>query len=170
MRASVLSNDYNKKELLIKMNYYYCQAVRRFHSKYKDRPAISEMPIKEVNRLVRQNNKALSDQKKKEIRLDLEKWREFNRKQTAAFENSAKQIIIQIAEAHDMTYGMLTGDRRGAGIYEARLKAIDAVYSKFPTWSLPALGRVFGGRDHSTMTHSLNKIKGLKLCGKWATT
>lgn len=70
-----------------------------------------------------------------------------------------KRIITRIAEAFGFTYADVIGDRRTAAVMRARWAAIAAVREAHPDWSLPRLGRVFGGRDHTTMLHAIRKME-----------
>ncbi|QGY05555.1 hypothetical protein MMSR116_29410 [Methylobacterium mesophilicum SR1.6/6] len=70
-----------------------------------------------------------------------------------------KRIITRVAEAFGFTYADVVGDRRTAAIMRARWAAIAAVREAHPDWSLPRLGRAFGGRDHTTMLHAIRKME-----------
>ncbi|MFB0491249.1 chromosomal replication initiation ATPase DnaA [Methylobacterium sp. OAE515] len=70
-----------------------------------------------------------------------------------------RRIIAQVAVAFGLTHADVVGPSRTAPVLRARLAAIAAVREAHPDWSLPRLGRAFGGRDHTTMLHALRKIK-----------
>lgn len=70
-----------------------------------------------------------------------------------------KRIISRVAEAFGLTYADVVGPSRTTPVLRARLAAIAAVREAHPGWSLPRLGRAFGGRDHTTMLHALRKIE-----------
>jgi hypothetical protein len=67
------------------------------------------------------------------------------------------QIIKDIARQHGITYADIIGPSRTQKIYKARHHAIHAVKAACPNKSLPELGRMFGGRDHTTILHALQK-------------
>jgi hypothetical protein len=69
----------------------------------------------------------------------------------------AKDIISIVAHHHGLTYADVIGPNRARNIIKARDYAIRAVADARPDWSLPHLGRIFGGRDHTTILHSLKK-------------
>jgi Bacterial dnaA protein helix-turn-helix len=67
------------------------------------------------------------------------------------------QIIRDIAKKHGITYADIIGPNRKRKFVMARHEAIHAVKQACPTISLPKLGRMFGGRDHTTILHALQK-------------
>lgn len=70
-----------------------------------------------------------------------------------------KRIITRVAQAFGVTYADIVGERRTLHLIRARYAAIAAVREAHPDWSLPRLGRVFGGRDHTTMLHAIRKMR-----------
>lgn len=56
------------------------------------------------------------------------------------------------------SYEDMIGPRRTRDIVHDRQTLMWEVKQKFPLVSLPFLGRMFGGRDHTTAIHSLRKI------------
>lgn len=67
------------------------------------------------------------------------------------------QIIRDIARKHGLSYADIIGPDRRQKVVMARHEAIHAVKKACPTKSLPELGRMFGGRDHTTILHALKK-------------
>jgi hypothetical protein len=67
------------------------------------------------------------------------------------------QIIRDIAKKYGITYADIIGPNRKRKYVMARHEAIHAVKQACPTKSLPELGRMFGGRDHTTILHALQK-------------
>lgn len=55
-------------------------------------------------------------------------------------------------------YNHIIGPRRGVDITPIRFKLIHEMTEKFQM-SLPAVGRHFGGRDHTTIIHALRRYK-----------
>ncbi|MCJ2098468.1 helix-turn-helix domain-containing protein [Methylobacterium sp. E-046] len=70
-----------------------------------------------------------------------------------------KRIIAQVAEAFGFTHADIVGDGRTSDVVRARYAAIAAVREVRPDLSLPRLGRLFGGRDHTTMLHAIRKME-----------
>lgn len=71
---------------------------------------------------------------------------------------SPRRIIARTAVAHGLTSEDILGPSRKGEIFRARLAAIDAVLQLHPALSLPQLGRIFGGRDHTTMLNALRHL------------
>lgn len=72
---------------------------------------------------------------------------------------TARSVIERVARETGVSYSDIIGPRRSRHLILARDKAVRAVADEFPEMSLPAIGRVFGRRDHTTIYHSLNKTK-----------
>lgn len=70
---------------------------------------------------------------------------------------SARELISRVAFWHGETFETLIGPRGPSKRCEARFDAIVAVRQSFPNMSKCAIGRLFGGRDHSTVWHALKK-------------
>ena len=66
-------------------------------------------------------------------------------------------VIDRIAREHNVTAGDIVSPKRTRAIVKARDQAILEVSTRWPWLSLPKLGRIFGGRDHTTIMHSLSK-------------
>ena len=58
----------------------------------------------------------------------------------------------------DITPSDITGSKRGQDIMLARQSAI-YLTRRLTKYSLPEIGAAFGGRDHTTIMHSINKIE-----------
>lgn len=54
------------------------------------------------------------------------------------------------------------GPRRARNIVAARMEAAYQLHVQRPDLSYPAIGRWMGGRDHTTILHSVKKIKALR--------
>ncbi|WP_210329506.1 helix-turn-helix domain-containing protein, partial [Methylorubrum zatmanii] len=64
-------------------------------------------------------------------------------------------IIRKVAAQHGVTFEDILGDDRAVHIVAARYEAIRAVREVHPTHSIKRLGRIFGGRDHSSIRNAL---------------
>lgn len=67
-------------------------------------------------------------------------------------------IIDTVAAFYGITPADITGTKRGQDIMIARQSAI-YLTRKLTKHSLPEIGASFGGRDHTTIIHSVNKIE-----------
>ncbi|MDE0151467.1 MAG: chromosomal replication initiator protein DnaA [Bdellovibrionales bacterium] len=70
-----------------------------------------------------------------------------------------QKIIKDVAESYQITPAQLCSPQRSKHIVTARNKALCQVHESFPHLSLNDLGRIFGGRSHSTVLHALKKNK-----------
>ena len=77
----------------------------------------------------------------------------------------ARFILTGMARWHGVSKNDITSIRRQIDIIPARFEAIYLVKESTP-WSLPHIGRFFGGRDHTTIIHALrsheSSLKGEK--------
>lgn len=72
----------------------------------------------------------------------------------------AKQIIAEVLQDYpDVTWDQLKGVHRTRRLVEPRQRCMYELYTQRPDLSFPAIGRLFGGRDHSTVLHAVHKIK-----------
>ncbi len=69
------------------------------------------------------------------------------------------QIVQEVARGFDVTVEDLRGYSRARELVVARDCAM-AVVRQGTTLSFPAIGRVFGGRDHTTVMHAVRKVLG----------
>lgn len=70
-----------------------------------------------------------------------------------------QKIIKDVADSYQITPAQLCSPQRSKHIVTARNKALYQVHESFPHLSLNDLGRIFGGRSHSTVLHALKKDK-----------
>jgi chromosomal replication initiation ATPase DnaA len=70
---------------------------------------------------------------------------------------TAQKIIADTAHKHGLTYGDIISKSRRRHFVKARTEAIWALKDWKPCLSLHQLGRLMGGRDHTTMLHALQK-------------
>lgn len=70
--------------------------------------------------------------------------------------------IIQSVEMHfNVTVSEMRGKRRHRQIAYARFAAMHLIH-KYRQYSLPKIGKMFGGRDHTTVIHALRRVKDLE--------
>ncbi len=69
------------------------------------------------------------------------------------------QVLVLTARHHGLSVADLTGKRRTGAINQARQIAM-FLAREITSASLPQIGDAFGGRKHSTVLHSCNKISG----------
>jgi len=75
----------------------------------------------------------------------------------AAMKVPIKEILQVICDFHGITVTRLMSRNRQRFMTKIRDEAIRAVADARPEMSLPELGRVFDGRDHTTILFSLKK-------------
>jgi len=74
----------------------------------------------------------------------------------------AKEIIKEVlANFPGVSWEDLKGARRTRDIVYPRQLAMYELYVQRKDLSFPAIGRLFGGRDHTTVLHAVNKIKAM---------
>lgn len=69
----------------------------------------------------------------------------------------ALDIIAAVAFRHGLTSSDLTGPSRKHAVVAARHEAIYEARRLRPDLSMPALGRIFGGQDHTTILNALRR-------------
>lgn len=69
----------------------------------------------------------------------------------------AREIIAEVAHRHRITFADVIGSSRKKDIVRARTEAIRKVADAKPDWSMGHIGRIFGGRDHTTILWALKK-------------
>lgn len=70
---------------------------------------------------------------------------------------AAANIIAWVAEHFGVSEDDIVGPTRRAVIVTPRHIAFYLVKRDFPTFSLGKIGKIFGGRDHSTALHAIRK-------------
>ncbi len=68
-----------------------------------------------------------------------------------------QEIIADMAHQHRLTYADVVSKSRRRDIVKARTEAIWALKDWKPELSLLQIGRIIGGRDHTTVLHALRK-------------
>lgn len=76
------------------------------------------------------------------------------------FMSPADWIILQVSAKHDVTEIDMKSKRRDRPAVRARQEAMYRMRYE-TTMSFPAIGKKFGGRDHTTALHSVRKWKAL---------
>lgn len=92
----------------------------------------------------------------------VEQYERFERRGTVRAE--VHDIIREISAAtgSDVTVADVMGRSRYQYIVDVRHLAMVEVAKRFPWMSYPQMGRLFGGRDHSTIMHALKKFGALQ--------
>lgn len=70
---------------------------------------------------------------------------------------SSREIIGRVGVWHGWSREDIVGPRRFRPLSAARADAVVAVKTAYPSLSLNAIGRIFGGRHHTTIMHLLRK-------------
>lgn len=78
-------------------------------------------------------------------------------------ENPVTTIQTVVARAYDVTVLDIKSGRRDISAVRARHIAI-YIARKLTPYSLPALGRAFGGRDHTTIMHAVSQVERKLAC------
>jgi chromosomal replication initiation ATPase DnaA len=115
--------------------------------------------LQEIVAEVRKDKLTRLEQELAAIKAENDKYRElidFTHPKAFKPQKLAQLVAIQ--------YGFKLSDLRGAsraqGIVIARHHAMWLVKETFKYLSLPAIGRMFGGRDHTTVLHAIRRHPG----------
>ncbi|WP_433935166.1 helix-turn-helix domain-containing protein [Brevundimonas diminuta] len=74
---------------------------------------------------------------------------------------TGRQVADFVAERHGLTFQQLISPHRVTRIARPRQIAMYVMREVCPHLSLPAIGRLLGGRDHTTILHGINRIEAL---------
>ncbi|WP_298700934.1 helix-turn-helix domain-containing protein [uncultured Brevundimonas sp.] len=74
---------------------------------------------------------------------------------------TGRQVADFVAERHGLTFDQLISDRRHKPIARPRQIAMYVMREVCPHLSLPTIGRILGGRDHTTILHGVQRIEAL---------
>jgi chromosomal replication initiation ATPase DnaA len=112
--------------------------------------------LQEVAVEVRNDKLTKLEQELASTKAEVSKYREFfGFTQPKAFQPQKLAQLVAIQ------YGYKLSDLRGAsrsqGIVIARHHAMWLIKNTFKYLSLPAIGRMFGGRDHTTIMHAVRQ-------------
>ena len=80
-----------------------------------------------------------------------------NQKEELKNELTPDKIISVVCDYFNISYNDITGKRKNKEIVEPRMIAIYLIYDILGT-PLDSIGKIFGGKDHSTISHSRDKI------------
>ena len=78
----------------------------------------------------------------------------------AARKVTPELIMDRVAAFYDLTHDQLTGPSRKQPLARSRQIAM-YLCRDLTDLSLPKIGQAFGGRDHTTVLHAVDKVKGL---------
>ncbi len=67
-----------------------------------------------------------------------------------------KRIILETCNKHNISYNEIISNRRATNIVWARQEAMWRMKTE-TSMSYPAIGKRFGGKDHTTVLHSVRK-------------
>ncbi len=76
-------------------------------------------------------------------------------------------ILSVVANTFDTTVEQLKGLRRDRGLALARFAAVALLLEFCPGLSYPAIGRLIGQRDHTTIIHARQRARELMLPNKY---
>lgn len=78
-----------------------------------------------------------------------------------AMRRPVKEIADEVLKDFPgVTWEMIVGKRRSHALVKPRHLCIYAIHMERQDLSYPQLGKIFGGRDHTTIIHAVNKFKG----------
>jgi chromosomal replication initiation ATPase DnaA len=77
------------------------------------------------------------------------------------------KYLEQLCQESGWNLLAIIGQSRRQDLAEARQMMVWKVRQKFPDLSLPQLGKLFGGRDHTTIYHALRKVEAIKGGRPW---
>jgi hypothetical protein len=66
----------------------------------------------------------------------------------------AQKLAMAVAKKHGLKYSDLKSPRRQKHLVRARQEAMWLIRKECPGLSMPAIGRLFGGKDHTTVLHA----------------
>lgn len=83
---------------------------------------------------------------------------------TVASVKTAKKPVSQIidevlADFPDVSWDEIKGIRRTRHLIAPRQRCMYEIYRQRPDLSFPSIGRIFGGRDHTTVLHAVHKVR-----------
>jgi chromosomal replication initiation ATPase DnaA len=74
---------------------------------------------------------------------------------------TARAVADFVAQRHGMTFERLCVSSHRRSLARPRQIAMYTIRQLCPHMSLPAMGRLMGGRDHTTVLHGIRKIEEL---------
>lgn len=146
----------------------YENTMRNARPKYIELPAPCPIVVERAERIARAKEAAEQlrvserderERRHREVLQKIEYSLNRYRQDRAPFVDKLpiREILKAICDYHCVGLGQLMGRNRQRFMTKVRDEAIRAVADARPDMSLPELGRVFNGRDHTTILHSLRK-------------
>lgn len=74
---------------------------------------------------------------------------------------SARAVIEHVGARHGLDFAVMAGVARAVRITRPRQVAMYCARTLCPHVSTPMIGRLLGGRDHTTILHGIRKIESL---------
>lgn len=74
---------------------------------------------------------------------------------------TGRQVADFVAERHGLTFQQLISQKRVKSVARPRQIAMYVMREVCPHLSLPAIGRLLGGRDHTTILHGVQRVEAL---------
>ncbi|MDM8352882.1 helix-turn-helix domain-containing protein [Brevundimonas diminuta] len=74
---------------------------------------------------------------------------------------TGRQVVDFVAERHGLTFQQMIGQQRVTSVARPRQIAMYVMREVCPHLSLPTIGRILGGRDHTTILHGVQRIEAL---------
>jgi chromosomal replication initiator protein len=111
--------------------------------------------IQEIVDDVRRDKVSKLEQQLAAVKAENDKLRDLMPTYRAAFK--PQRLAQRVAQMYGFRLSDLRGASRSRGVVIARHHAMWLVKQRFPYLSLPAIGRMFGGRDHTTVLHALRE-------------
>lgn len=68
---------------------------------------------------------------------------------------TASLVLVEVARKHGFSSDQIIGQSRVAPLAAARQAAYYEIYTQCPHMSLPGIGRLLGGRDHTSVRHGV---------------
>lgn len=78
----------------------------------------------------------------------------------------ARSIIEHVSMVYGIPYREIIGASRMRATSKARMVAMYEVRKQRPDLSYPQIGKIFGGRDHTTVIHAVQKIEAQRAASK----
>jgi chromosomal replication initiation ATPase DnaA len=109
--------------------------------------------LQEVIAEVRQDKVTALEQELATIKAENDRLRDLQAAAPGGFQ--PQKLAQKVGKLYGYKFSELKGASRSKPVVVARHHAIWLVKQRFPHLSLPAIARMFGGRDHTTILHAL---------------
>lgn len=140
------------------------QTLEDLHNHYKQvrqriqsaKPIVVRKPVRQVKIIHIIEAAELAAKRRAEEELAF--YEEARRKATEALKPSRYKLkVIEIAKKHGIEMEQMVGECRAAKFVKARQEAMYELHMM--GLSYPSIGRLLGGRDHTTCLHGMRKHK-----------